>query len=101
MRRSLLTTARPLRNTREHSNVTAERCRPQGKTKAGPLAPCSVFLPRESLVNASEANVLEAHGAQPRAIQQVLGVEDEGLLPRGLDAVEVERAEFRPPGAHD
>ena len=52
-------------------------------------------------ISASHAYVLESQRSQARRVEQVLGIDDDGLLQQVLDAVEVEGTEFRPAGADD
>ena len=49
----------------------------------------------------SHPHVLEAHGAQARGIEQVLGVDDDWTLYQMANLGEIEGAEFGPAGCED
>ena len=52
------------------------------------------------LLDAAYADVLESQSAQASGIEQVLGIDDDGLFQEMLDPVEVEGAKFGPARAH-
>src|ERR1035438_6559844 len=63
-------------------------------------SPESLSLP-VLLLAAADADVLESKGAKADGIQQVLGVDDDGLFQQGLDAIEIEGAKLWPAGTDD
>ena len=61
---------------------------------------CSYMYCEGLELAAAYADVLEAEGAEAGGVQQVLGVNDDGVFEEMLDAIEIKSAELGPAGAN-